>query len=67
LRACCPLVLGEDVGRGPAAVFDLQAVRFGPGAYVSVGGAQCGSLAPVVGCAGGAGDPPAGFDIPGQG
>ncbi len=67
LLAGCRPVLGEDVSWDPATVLDLKVLRFGPDAYLGVADAACGSLASVLGCAGGACDPPAGFDIPGQG
>ena len=46
LLADCRLVPGEDVGRDPAALFDLKPLRFGPGAYLGVADAALGSLCP---------------------
>lgn len=62
------LVSGDDLGRDPAALFDLNPVCLGPGAYLGVADVVRGGLAPVLPCLpGGCGGPPAGVDVAGQG
>src|SRR5260370_34674509 len=62
------LVLGDEVSRDPAALFDVKPLRLGPGAHPGVADAVRGSLAPdLPRPPGGAGDPAAGFDVAGQG
>ena len=62
------LVLGDDLGRDPAALFDLKPLRLGPGAHLGVTDAAAGGLAPGLPCPpGGAGDPAARLDVAGQG